>query len=318
MYPRKPKELADDLESFVYIPVYCLFRYHKHNLSSNLADMLKGAPRIKQVAENRMNMSIAKAKSNFFYAEVPHTNGLYSGGETKYAKIQQGRPPILLSDDTSPAAKLLTELFLMLQRHYQTVKFRDLQQYLADPTSPPKSLPQQIEDSDEIEGWESPKTAFDIIGMQEPDSTGCRDILSPSSSSANSLSVRPLENHTMIMEIFNSVWKDKRGRVRNIMPYRGDKLYDQFDGNLVFKTDEINNPSNSSGASDPNKSESSRSKRKSDASEPDPNPRPKRKAKRAPVKKTVAHGIQIELRSTLSDDGNGDGDGDGGGNAVLV
>lgn len=310
MYPRKPKELADDLESFVYVPLYCLFRYHKHDLSSSLADTLKNAKRKEQAADNYNNLDIASAKHAFFYTEARHSNGLYSGGRVKYTQIRSGEPPIQLWDSNSPAAKLLRELFLLLKRHYKTIKFDDLRQYLADPTSPPKNLSQPIDDSDQAEHCELPRTLYDLIGMDDPGPSGRRGILSSSSSSAGSLSVRPLDDHTLIAELFNTAWNDKHGRVQNITPYRADKLYDQFDGNMVIRTDEITDPTNSS--SDTEKSKGGAKKRKSDASEPDPNPRPKRKAKRAPVKKTVAHGIQIELRSTLSDDGNGDGDGNGG------
>lgn len=81
MYPRRPKELADDLESFIYVPTYCAFRYHKHNLSSSKLELLKNATTEEQLAENNTSKSFALAKHAFFYDEQRHDNGLYSGGQ---------------------------------------------------------------------------------------------------------------------------------------------------------------------------------------------------------------------------------------------
>ena len=288
MYPRKPKELADDLESFIHVPVYCFLRYHKHDLSLANAEMLKNASQDEQVAANMENDRLTNRKNNYFYQQASHKNGLYSGGDVKHCTILTGRPPVQLDDQTSPGARLLKELFLLLQNHYNMIKFEELRHFLADPKSPPRSLPRQIEGA-----AQAPRQLFvdPFRDIEEADTGPTADgnsptpSRSPSAVSAGSASSRPLDSHARIVAIFKSVWRDKNGQLLDMGPYENDKLYDQFDGNKVATTKNMTNPS---------------SKRKAGSAQSDAAPQPEQKRRKLEPKKTVSHGMQVDLRSVIS------------------
>ena len=97
-----------------------------------------------------------------FTQEVVHLNGLQSGGRAKYAAIRMGEPPIELDDQTSPAANLLRELFMLLQRHYRKTKFDELRLFLPCPKAPPKSPPPRVERAKRAPAFPTP---YQILGV---------------------------------------------------------------------------------------------------------------------------------------------------------
>lgn len=296
MYPRKPKELADDLESFIYVPTYCAFRYHKHNFSSQNAATLKNATQKEQTDDNHDNTNLAQERHQFFYKDQRHSNGLYTGGRMKHLMVSHGTPPIELQQGDHPLpklhplARLLEESFKLLQNHYRAVNMDDLERYKPYPTTSSKlPTPQPV---NEPSG--SPQEAIDPLaglGIPRPDTPSTTASSSPSSTPSGSsrASVRVLDDHQNLLNVFLSVFRGKQGQTPNLTVFRDDKLYDQFDNNTVILEGEIHNPSKNSGqGSDTTKS----GKRSSDDSDPDPGPRSLQR-----VKKTVDHGYMVAFPS---------------------
>lgn len=307
MYPRKPKELADDLESFIYVPAYCAFRYHKHDLSSDHADAMKNATPEERARDNTKNTNLAHAKHNFFYHEQRHDNGLHSGGGTKHKQIELGKPPIELTAGGSPLNILLKKSFNLLHKHYRTVDEDHLKQHYSAVVPQLPRSPLQATGSGQATRFVD---VFNILGMQQPadgQMLASSQTSSPSSSSAGSSASRsrPLDDHTQILNVFTSVWFDNQARQRDVIAYANDRLYDQFDSIRVVLSEEYSDPSNNSGK-DP-AGRNSTSKRKSDGSDEDINPRPKRRPKRQ-AKKTRTHGYQVEFDPSQEGAGEEDGD----------
>lgn len=300
MYPRKPKELADDLESFIYVPTYCAFRYHKHNFSSQNAITLKNATQKEQTDDNHDNTDLAEERHRFFYKDKRHTNGLYTGGLMKHLMITHGTPPIELQEGDQPVPKLhplsrlLEESFKLLRVHYRAVDLDGLEQYKASPGSskvPKVPTPPPADQPSSSAQFIDPLA---VLGIPQPDTLSTLASSSPSSGSSQSSPscprARVLDDHKMLFDVFLSVFRDKNGKALDLEIFRNDKLYDQFDNNTVILEGEIHNPSNNSGQeSDITKS----GKRSSDESELGSDPRAPQR-----VKKTVNHGYKVAFSST--------------------
>ncbi|KIP07380.1 hypothetical protein PHLGIDRAFT_118149, partial [Phlebiopsis gigantea 11061_1 CR5-6] len=303
----KPKELADDMESFVYVVTYCAFRWHKHSLSSDNVDALRKANPDEQARANRDNPDLALAKQLFFYQET-HKNGIFSGGANKLTHITSGSPPIQLDDQGSPLHNLLKQLYKLLQAHYAAVDMAALTPYLPVPPAPKPSTPQRTPSSGSSSS-EVYMEAYALAGIQSPisrlptastkssasrSSSSSRNASGTDTSSGVPASCRTLDDHTAIRNIFLAVLKDADGRSLGVKKYLRDKLYDQFNDNVVIVQTHIKNPSSgsdltgstgTSGEAAP--ATSTAGKRKSsELSKPEPDPRPAQK-----VKKTVNHGM---------------------------
>ncbi|KIP03556.1 hypothetical protein PHLGIDRAFT_121484, partial [Phlebiopsis gigantea 11061_1 CR5-6] len=300
-YPKKPKELADDMESFVYVVSYCAFRWHRHNLSSgNVDDLIKATPD-EQARANRENSRLALAKHHFFYEEADNKNGIFSGGAQKLTHITSGSPPIQLDDQGSPLHNLLSRLYKLLQGHYTAVDMAALTPYLA--VAPRPSPPQQTPSSGSSSPGVYMKLRSAAANVQSTVSRSTASSSSRKSSAARSASssgnasctgtlssvpasCRTMDDHTAIQKIFFSVLQDAERRPLNVKKYMHDKVYDQFNDNVVILEGHIKDPSNGSDLNVPGgtsagtaggaaTAKSTAGKRKaSELSEPEPDPRP--------------------------------------------
>lgn len=315
MYPRKPKELADDLESFVYVPLYCGYRYQKHELSPTNADALKTASLEAQAEANHKNRALADDKHMLFYKERRHDNGLYSGGNAKFKEIRNGVPPIVLVEGPqgpSPLPKLLDDCYAMLHQHYQTIDFDKLKRYKAD--SPPPSnnrrpprvnptrrTPHIVNPFDFINGRRRKNASARFLAHPPGTSnaTGTRAATSPNTGS-------PLEDHEALLDIFESAFLDEDEQPIDVTPFLHDKLFDQFDNNTVMSAKSIKNPSNKDGSSKNPK------KRTSDHIESAAEPlKPNKTGKR-----TAYHGYEVSF--SLGSDRGSDTPGAGAGTGTIT
>ena len=78
-YPTKPSEVADDLESFIYVVLYMAARFHYHDKSP--LDVKQTSPEDKKKAANAKNEKLSRFLYNFFYDDSPTSSGHYTGGE---------------------------------------------------------------------------------------------------------------------------------------------------------------------------------------------------------------------------------------------
>ncbi|KAA1476355.1 hypothetical protein DENSPDRAFT_932995 [Dentipellis sp. KUC8613] len=107
-YPQKPYRLSDDIESFIYVFHYCVYRFHQTDATYRLEDVIRGT-----------------------YEAVKTRDGVRTGGEEKMHVMRLGNPPM----DTRANHMLdrcLRALHKVYQSHYKAI---DLVEYrrLYDP-----------------------------------------------------------------------------------------------------------------------------------------------------------------------------------------
>lgn len=226
LYPRKPREIADDQESFIYVLVYCAFRFHAHSLSS-IAQ--KDDPEAVRIAANKANASLLSKVNGFFYADFTTSDGSYYVGKIKHDIIQSGKPPVHLHDQRSPLALLLCNLFKLLKKHYRTVDEEELEAYKLPhfrrpPLEKPKSNSCDAGSPRFLDPFESYRGNMDFKSLEvSADSS--------ETSSVWSQDGRPLDTHDEFCALFHSALEDERehGRRIDLAAYSEDRLFDQFD-----------------------------------------------------------------------------------------
>ena len=132
MYVKKPIELADDLESFLYVLVWMAFRFHWHSYSATDSDTTLADLRTR----NATNLNLSRIISEFFFEELALEDGSLGGGTRKYSHIVDGRPPIILApynasrrQSRSPLGNLISQLYALVQRHYTTIDLSKLTRF---------------------------------------------------------------------------------------------------------------------------------------------------------------------------------------------
>lgn len=138
-YPKKPIELADDLESFVYVLVHCALRFHFHDLHTPLA-WKPGEPKTVLAQHNEhIGQRLSGFVEKFFYEEYP---GIVStvtvGGDAKFAAVDVAKPGFKLKSGAGPSAhtpldRLIRALYALLHEHYAAIDVATFRQYEVDP-----------------------------------------------------------------------------------------------------------------------------------------------------------------------------------------
>lgn len=138
-YPRKPNELADDIESFVYVITIALLRFHLHSLSVEDAHGIK--------------TELAMYYTQKFDTYDEAKGGYIVGGTAKVRDMCLGDPGFTLAPKNSEKlSDLLTGLYQLGKNHYSKLDFEELQrkygvERLPDPSSTP-AVANEGEESD--------------------------------------------------------------------------------------------------------------------------------------------------------------------------
>lgn len=268
--PKKPQEVADDLESAVYILVQMMLHFHRHGRSpGKLAENLT-ADEIRKV--NGTNEQLASFVSTFFYEQFECDDGYWSGGNTKRVWLQTTSLPVELDtapgeDTLAPLDALLDALYTLLRRHYAAINYADLGRFKATKkthtitaeTTEDKSHagaltdgPSKLATVEELPA--PPKNNFGILarlktrrtepqGQQSaPQLVKSRNITVPAVENPQ----RVLDNHEEILKAFEDILYDGDDP-RDMTKYKNDKWYDQFDGLKSTFSASDRNPSGSSG-----------------------------------------------------------------------
>lgn len=227
-FPHKPSELADDLESFIYVVLYMVFRFHAHNLSPSAT---KKDTVEQQMNANGVNTALAIEVHHFFYQDDNSALGYYSGGKSKLTYINNGEPPISLHSPQSLPSLLapwLKRAYGLLKSHYKAVDLGALKAYAAPGTNEPWKPDPQPQPAQRKKNAPNPfakKTAFKTgeAPLTMLASTGSK----PSSVAGK----RVLDRHDAVCELFDSFFKNESGqRLEDFDQYRGDEFFDQFNG----------------------------------------------------------------------------------------
>lgn len=136
-YPKKPIEVADDLESFIYVGLQCALRFHPHEMSPRelIEDDCKLSLEVLQKI-NGQNTALASTILPFFYDSYKDASSRWSiGGKQKRFWIDIGSPQIKLTTingETSALAVLLNRLYDLLNKHYKAIDHDALKPYAVD------------------------------------------------------------------------------------------------------------------------------------------------------------------------------------------
>ncbi|EKM53566.1 uncharacterized protein PHACADRAFT_211242 [Phanerochaete carnosa HHB-10118-sp] len=121
-YPKKPVEVEDDVEAFIWLIVYIAMRLYKHNLSKTPA-------------------KLADLTNKLFYEEEIDEYGYRVGGKTKMSYIDHGKPPIQLEDRKSPVAIFLDQAFKHLQEVYAKIDYKAIAHWKGSPRGTGRHAP---------------------------------------------------------------------------------------------------------------------------------------------------------------------------------
>lgn len=120
--PKKPNDLADDLESFIYVLCVMILCYHDHTLSPTniVGDVKEFSP-----AGNARNIALSKYIDDTFYTNI--VSGRYHfGGQWKLAQIVLGKPGFTPTDERLKT--LIFDLYGLLHEHYKAFPVDNLRE----------------------------------------------------------------------------------------------------------------------------------------------------------------------------------------------
>ncbi|TFY51764.1 hypothetical protein EVG20_g10847 [Dentipellis fragilis] len=112
-FPRKPYRLSDDIESFIHVYHYCVYRFHITDDMDDLVDTIKR-----------------------LYAKATVVNGIRIGGKEKLLRMENRRPPMDVGYESPTLAKCLVALHRVYNPHYLSL---DIDLYQSLYRSPPSA-----------------------------------------------------------------------------------------------------------------------------------------------------------------------------------
>lgn len=116
LYPRKPYEVADDIESFVHIYLWFAARFHGHTLTGN-----------------RDNFA---TYVNDMFFQCCKEQDFYVGSSRKLSQLQAGNAGFALTGNTN-LASLIDELMKVCKEHYACVDIKSMNEHYAPTCRPP-------------------------------------------------------------------------------------------------------------------------------------------------------------------------------------
>lgn len=234
--PRKPHEVSDDLESFVYVLVYCAFRYHRHQHSPQAPRDISKEEQLKLNAANR---AFAVYVNRFFYDDSTQSDGHYAGGDTKQKEIKLGEPPVRLINTAaghSPLARLLEDLYVLLQTHYQVIERSKVLQRYGSPST--EVVPAGPARSEKTPHFVDPFALVNEVPKDMPAPVRRKSPARPlPSGSAEAYDTPPLANHDLICSLFANAFKDDEKQLIDLSNFQNDRFFDQFE-DLQVATEE--------------------------------------------------------------------------------
>ncbi|GJE93366.1 hypothetical protein PsYK624_095250 [Phanerochaete sordida] len=224
-YPRKPPEVADDIESFVHVGVFMGMRFHWHSWSPEN----RKVPETREARDkfNNANSGLAAAANSYFFQDEPVGKGFVVGGKTKLANIQRKALPIdfLTHNGRKPLLEVfLTQSLDLLSQRYEQIDFDDYKIYEVKPHEKalpdegdkpkPKPTPRELDTSvffAHKRGMATMKPRGELpkVRRDTQDSTSKFD-------------------HSALYDLLVNLFVDEDGAKRDMSDYFEDKAFDQF------------------------------------------------------------------------------------------
>ncbi|GJE92649.1 hypothetical protein PsYK624_088040 [Phanerochaete sordida] len=235
-YPTKPAEVADDIESFIYIILYFSMRFHLHALSSAAP---KGSSLEQQRASNAVNERLAVMFYDVFHAAERLPDGHSVGGTYKKLCIKTTFVPIQLQqidNKPTPLARFLEKAYALLHRHYKRVNHAALASFAFKSTVQHTEMDAERKAAEEKaeQGGENLRSMWGLLERRAVPTYAPSSRGSTPSSRASSSALRPLDTHAALLNLFDHAFVNEDGSPMNIAPYRVDVLYDQCIGQNVM------------------------------------------------------------------------------------
>ena len=229
-YPTKPSEVADDLESFIYVILYMAIRFHLHDNSP--PDVDKDSTLQERQHANAENEALAMLMHYIFYDDTATKAGYYIGGKAKRQFINSGCPPVEL-EESELLNNFLKRAYKLLHTHYKRVNWDDLKPFAVER---PQRRTKGDSASNGVPEDQGPLhvSVFEALdgpteGSRKSFSSISRKSTTPLSAASSFSGVKPLDNHAAIRELFDSIFKDDKGMRLDVRKYRNDKFFDQLD-----------------------------------------------------------------------------------------
>lgn len=257
IYPRKPPEVADDLESFVNVLTFFGFRFHHHELSPVAKNTDTIAVQKQAASENTGLMGFI---NSFFYEQRRVARGFYAGGGTKKKFIRLAASPIdlypLENGQQSLLGQFLDNAYLLLHEHYAATpkdRYAEFAVRPGDeaspdeddppPDGPPKAAPPKPSTKPAMPeakrdllraamargGWSGRKTG----NKAGTDDTN-RERRTPFQKLEKAMVPvienprRVLDSHDALGQLFFDIFHDEDDNEIDLTPFQGDKRFDQF------------------------------------------------------------------------------------------
>ncbi|TFY55428.1 hypothetical protein EVG20_g9320 [Dentipellis fragilis] len=154
-FPYKPYRISDDIESFVHVYHYCVYRFHITNAVNSLAHTINGI---------------------YGNVETDVVNGVTIGGDRKLNNMEISRPPMRVGADYPTLADCLMALHEVYNSHYKAIDLT-LYERLYRPTRSKKRnmrpVPEIIEDNTKpLDTHTKLKDVFALYGGRVKDELG--------------------------------------------------------------------------------------------------------------------------------------------------
>ena len=180
-YPRKPNELADDIESFVYVITLAILRFHRTSLEDK---------------------TLSAHISMTYHNALRTPDGYYVGSKEKLKNIRAGNPGFEMLESTSSLALLLDGLWKLGREHYATLDHKDLEtrwgvKPVREPRVPASPYKLHHPRADKME-----PRRIDIPTVQPTDAPQSLALHSPISKR-----LRDFRSHKHILQIFDGLYE---------------------------------------------------------------------------------------------------------------
>ncbi|KAI0089087.1 hypothetical protein BDY19DRAFT_906019 [Irpex rosettiformis] len=222
LYPLKPNDLADDLESFIHVITYYSLRFHRHNMTRS-AIKLASEPISEGglAAINGPHKELGTHVSNFYLDYVEGEDGLNRGGKHKHDSALLGRPGWWFTDASPALNYLVTSFYILLKKHYEQVDFASLWKRYSTLPGPPD----QISSEQDYGSNSSAVDGSGLVSLAEAPKwhTDELDVIIDGPEQMNE-PPKGLNSHQEIMAVF----KEAIRRLNNEKKHKPDKTQDQF------------------------------------------------------------------------------------------
>ncbi|EKM57057.1 uncharacterized protein PHACADRAFT_208209 [Phanerochaete carnosa HHB-10118-sp] len=230
-YPRKPPEVADDIESFIYVIAFMGMRFNWHQFSPQ--DRKVPSTREKRNEFNNTNSRLAVAVNSFFFQDEPVGQGFVMGGVTKLSLISLRQLPVVFlpHNDRKPLIEVfLTKAWDLLNQHYSQLDLKRYATYEVKPSD--KARP------DESDKPRPQPKARDLklsvfLEMTPGATLRPRDDVGSASQIIAANAAPPAGprgglDHRALNEVLKSLFFDDDNNERDISVYYEDKAFDQL------------------------------------------------------------------------------------------